>query len=178
MEKEGTDPSIVNKSGSTPLHSAASKGRVETVRLLLEEKIIPINVRDKRGLTPLHLALTRGHVEIVKLLLQKENIAVNMKCGTFAFTALHEASFRGYSHVTELLFRREGLMIYARDNQGRTPLHLASIADHVGVLKLSVRRGGIDLNVRAHGSSALYEASRGGHSQVIKLLLRKKSHQD
>lgn len=53
---------------NTPLHIAAEKGLIDTVKRLLEEDV-DINTQNKFGETPLHLTVMLGHHEIAELLL-------------------------------------------------------------------------------------------------------------
>jgi ankyrin repeat protein len=55
--------------GGTPLHLAAEKGHLETVKLLLEHAKDK-NPADNIGSTPLHWAAQKGHLETVKFLLE------------------------------------------------------------------------------------------------------------
>ena len=54
--------------GSTPLHSAALKGRKEVAELLVSEGA-DVNTKNINGWTPLHYAAVVDHKEIVELLL-------------------------------------------------------------------------------------------------------------
>ena len=54
------------KIGKTPLHEAASNGRLEVCRLIID------SVRDKNperddGVTPLDLAISKGHKKVMNL---------------------------------------------------------------------------------------------------------------
>lgn len=60
-----------NDSGATPLHDAATTGKLEIARMLIG-KGAPVNLKDKEtGATPLHQAASWGHLEVVELLLEK-----------------------------------------------------------------------------------------------------------
>ena len=63
--------------GDTVLHQAAVDGRVEHVRLLLAQDIIPKNAFNNDGLTPLHLAARADQFEIADMLLKCEGVDVN-----------------------------------------------------------------------------------------------------
>ena len=63
----------------TPLHMAAQNGCTDTVKLLVEQQGVELELRDKEGRTPIDLALSsqhpisRGCIETVKVLIEKEN---------------------------------------------------------------------------------------------------------
>jgi len=55
--------------GKSPLHHAAARGRVATVRVLLELKA-DLNQTTKEEMTALHIAAEVGHADAVKALLE------------------------------------------------------------------------------------------------------------
>ncbi len=62
---------VRNKSGATPLHTAALGGDAEVVKLLLDHGA-EINARDQEsGATPLSYAASLGRAEVVDLLLTR-----------------------------------------------------------------------------------------------------------
>jgi ankyrin repeat protein len=73
--KEGADPTIRDKDGTTPFHLAAlypTETDPQFLSLMLEnEKKIEIDGRNKMGLTALHMAMTTSNVTAARLLLSK-----------------------------------------------------------------------------------------------------------
>ncbi|KJE91251.1 osteoclast-stimulating factor [Capsaspora owczarzaki ATCC 30864] len=59
----------LDKSGSTPLHWAASGGHTECVQMLIAVPNCVLDLQNKLGDTPLHNASWKGHADVVKLLL-------------------------------------------------------------------------------------------------------------
>ncbi|EDO42735.1 predicted protein, partial [Nematostella vectensis] len=55
--------------GQTPLHKAAGKGNIESVRLLLTRGA-DVNFADKQGRTPMLLAWNKGHRDCFKIMLE------------------------------------------------------------------------------------------------------------
>ena len=60
---------ICYNDGWTPLYSAANKGYLEIVKLLIENGA-DINKSNNDGWTPLYSAADKGHLEVVKLLIE------------------------------------------------------------------------------------------------------------
>ena len=67
--EHGANPNIRDRSQSTPLHRASSKGWVEVARLLLGYGA-NVDERDEEGRTPFHVASSKGHHETTNLLLE------------------------------------------------------------------------------------------------------------
>ncbi|XP_062983457.1 ankyrin repeat domain-containing protein 42 [Elgaria multicarinata webbii] len=55
-----------------PGHDAAFRGDLETLRTLLENRIININERDDKGSTLLHRAAGQGHLHVLEWLINRE----------------------------------------------------------------------------------------------------------
>ncbi|KAK7342267.1 hypothetical protein VNO80_25213 [Phaseolus coccineus] len=128
----------------TPLHYAAYIGYAEGFRILLENSFQKSDQTvlegNKKGHLPIHLACKRGHVKVVKEFLQH-------KCVTNLYVLLnhkgqnilHVAAKNGKSKVVEYLLGNSKIdqsTINQKDNNGNTPLHLASISLFPKVLYL------------------------------------------
>lgn len=146
---------------NTPLHEAASSGREEICRLIIERNQISgeemAENSNAYGNTPLHTAVRAGNVDIVRLLLEKDfNINAKNNLGS---TTLHLCAFlavstdKGQEEVCDegnssregicgntktlsvqphlqvaaiLLSNKRFKMLDEKDNNGHTPLHIAS----------------------------------------------------
>ncbi|CAE7211543.1 unnamed protein product, partial [Rhizoctonia solani] len=64
----GADVNITNDKGLTPLHYAASKGRVDVGKLLIARGA-DINAKDRANQHPLHRAASAGHDAFLTILL-------------------------------------------------------------------------------------------------------------
>jgi len=69
--KAGSKVNAKDKTGSTPLHRAASAGRYDTVAVLVEEGRAKIDSHDKTGATPLLVAVSCGESNIAIYLASK-----------------------------------------------------------------------------------------------------------
>jgi ankyrin repeat protein len=61
----GTNLSVIDPMGRTPLYQAAKEGSVVILKLLLE-KGADVTVVNNGGWTPLNSAASSGHIEVVK----------------------------------------------------------------------------------------------------------------
>lgn len=111
----GADVHAKNKWGSTPLHTAASTGRVDVVQHLLHLGA-KANVRNNLGMAPLH---TAGSVGVITALCKGGAITVIRD--RKGFTPLHWASKR---QIVDTLLS-VGADIDAQCYDGNTPLMIA-----------------------------------------------------
>ncbi|KAI0597066.1 hypothetical protein F4775DRAFT_593800 [Biscogniauxia sp. FL1348] len=65
-----TAPRSLPDANAPILHLAVAGGHIDTLRILLRQCQVSVNVRDSAGYTPLQRAIISGHTEIVALLLK------------------------------------------------------------------------------------------------------------
>ena len=137
----GADLDVRGKYGRNPLHAAAYSGNLEVVRILIDYDPAYVNVRSESRSTPLHWAL-RGH------------------------------DFKDGSVISVLrLLLEQGADINAQNQDGRTPLHMASFDRALEVVRLLLEHGA-DVEVKnKYGRTPLHLASFDGALEVIRLLL-------
>lgn len=163
---------VVDKSGSTALHLAASRGHCRVLELLLLSMGTNIEARDSKGRTALWTAAERGEAEATELLLLS-NVKVNTRADA-QMTALHIAAKQGDDAIVELLVSG-GADLEARDAAMMTALHYACEEGHVRVIEtLLDNKVNIDIPGCDMKTPLICAAAAGGLS-AIKLLLKKKA---
>src|SRR5260221_9690329 len=78
LVEHGTDATVKDDNGSTPLHQVSFRSYVELARFLVEHGA-DVAVRDNDRSTPLHRASARSHVERARFLLVKHGADVSAK---------------------------------------------------------------------------------------------------
>ena len=96
-------------------------------------------VADIQGFTCLIVAAYFGHTETVRYLVGLPEVVVNSK-HTYGYTAVHVAAGNNHADVVELLIDA-GADIEVKNNDGRSPLHVASRRGNFQVVKILVRVG-------------------------------------
>ena len=155
--------------GRTPLHSVAeryciySKNDGARVARLLLERGADVSAPDENNGTPLHLASYYGKVEIVRVLLDGSALA-NSK-DSYGRTSLHKMAGGGYCYaygrgddvipVAQLLLER-GADVNMPDDIDRTPLHLASDAGEVDMVRVLLNAGANASAMNAWGQTPLH----------------------
>ncbi len=183
-----TKPSIdVNRTdctGKTALIHAARTGAYEIVGLLLNQPSIAINARDKRiskdlkAGTALMYAVAKGYTSIAKLLLSKAGIDVNIQ-NEDGDTVLMVAAIVGDQEIVQMLLERADVIVDSKDCSGKTALMHAIEAEHKKIAELlfakqygsMTEKSDDKARVSLISESALVNAAREGHKEIVRLLL-------
>ena len=149
LRGKGLNISAQNKAGETPMHMAAAEGHVKMMQWL-KDRGADVEAVDLYGNTPMHTAARRGHASVIEYLRQA-GVDINVRNKITGSTPLHVAvetviiGIKAETSVRVLL--RLGAHISAQDNDGQTPLHLATAKRH-WALACELRDAGADLRLR------------------------------
>jgi ankyrin repeat protein len=162
----------------TPLHLAASYGKLKVARVLVECKA-DVNSRDKEGKTPLYLLLEDSDddniLDLARLLLE-HGTDVSIRT-TDNWTLLHEAAFGGKLEIVRVLLDY-GANPNVKNDEGETPLHRVSQSwpyhpqEHgISIVRLLLECG-VDVNARGQGGwTSLHWAASKMRVEVAQVLL-------
>ncbi|XXG44993.1 hypothetical protein AAC387_Pa02g0200 [Persea americana] len=136
-----------NSDGNTPLHCAATNGRLEVVQLLSEssvnrQDVSLLRMRNNQGNTALHEAVMKGHDDVAIRLLQADQTLSSI-VNNSGMSPLHLAAKRERPEVVQEILtnlvlgeneRRE--VTRMRDSIGRTALHYAAERDNSEIVNI------------------------------------------
>ncbi|KAF4458682.1 1-alkyl-2-acetylglycerophosphocholine esterase, partial [Fusarium albosuccineum] len=124
--------------GLRPLHFACRKGNIKIVNKLMSARA-DINVVSNYGVTPLGEACERGQKDVVSLLLiSNADAQVTQE---HERPPLQTAVKYGYTEIVELFLRKYHDIIDTTDNNGQTPLHIASQHESRTMVDLLLKYG-------------------------------------
>ncbi|HEX9986376.1 MAG TPA: ankyrin repeat domain-containing protein [Thermoanaerobaculia bacterium] len=160
---------LLAKKPDLTFFEACGVGDAARVRALLEAKPSLVNEWTSFGWTPLHLAAFSGNVETAKLLLDR-GAAVNVRAKSkFRNTPLQAAMLTAQYDTTKLLLEH-GADALVRQAEGFAPVHEAALLGRLDLLELLLAHGA-ELDARANdGRTALTEAMRGKHAEMVAYL--------
>jgi ankyrin repeat protein len=143
------------------LHLASYQQRIELVRFILDHGA-DVTARDKEGLTPLHHAFGPRYVYSAGFLCKTSQITGRDIDGNMSL------SWKSVEVIRSLV--EHGADAAAQDNNGLTPLHLASSWGHIELACLLVERGADVTAQSKHGLTPLHLALQHGHVEVARFL--------
>ncbi len=123
LSKKGTDE-------EQPLHFAASIGRNECIKILIENGA-NIQAVSFNG-TALHIASKNGHLATVKYFVEETDLNIDIKDYT-GMTPLHYASYGGHTDIIKYLLS-QGAKVNP-ETANASPLHSAAISGEVEAVK-------------------------------------------
>ncbi len=142
------------------LHRAVEQGQRDICEYFMGLNKKAMDIADVEGRLPIDIALSYkrsyDHALIAKFLIDQGSKRSNL---------------REFSYITDL-FRNEDITMDL--GEGVTPLHMAAMMGHEGLIKLMISRYSPDLDVKdSVGGTPLLFAVRGGHEAIVQILLDK-----
>lgn len=162
------DVNAKNNRGNPALHFAALGGSADIVEILLENGA-EINAQDNRGFSALRFAVFRGFKDVVSLLVDK-GADVNEQNTEWGGSLLHTACISNRINLIETLIAK-GIDVQIMNDEGLTPLHLASNHGQNELCELLIGKGA-DVNFTDNGKDTpLHGAAWYGKMSTVELLL-------
>ncbi|KAE9380875.1 ankyrin, partial [Stipitochalara longipes BDJ] len=183
---------IDSSSRTTALHHAASEGRLDILKLILDYGYPSKNaaadnllgMADTSGSTALHYAARDGHFEVAKELIRREkpgDFAASLEDDSRSNLPIHLASKNGHARIVERLLENTALVVEqlcwrAYNEEYSLPIHLAVSYDHVEVVRLLAEaheKNNVSLD-RFDGQqrSPLHLAATMGQIDIARLLVK------
>ncbi|TIT78461.1 MAG: ankyrin repeat domain-containing protein, partial [Mesorhizobium sp.] len=130
-----------------------------------------LEAEDARGWSDLLAAAERGDAEAVRTELAA-GADIN-QTDEGGWSALHLAAHNARMAALEALIAYPAIDVNSRNKWKSTPLSLAAAKGHLECIQALVKHPQIDINARAdyYGRTALIEAARNGHLDVVRLLV-------
>ncbi|XP_054710914.1 ankyrin repeat domain-containing protein 17-like [Uloborus diversus] len=163
--KAGAD---IELGASTPLMEAAQEGHLELVRYLIGSGA-NVNATTATGDTALTYACENGHTDVADLLLQANAKLEHESEG--GRTPLMKASRAGHLCTVQFLISKGANVNKQTTNNDHNPLSLACAGGHLPIVELLLAHGADPTHKLKDNSTMIIEASKGGHTAVVQLLL-------
>jgi ankyrin repeat protein len=153
---------LTGANGRTPLMAAVMGKQTEMVRWLLRQGADP-RLKDKDGYAPLMLAVREGASGAVAELAPYHRDSLD--------SAILLAALVGQTEAIDTL-TNYGASVYARMEDGRTPLMIAAENGHQAAVELLLDIGASRFSTDAEGRSAADLANTAGHVEISALISR------
>ncbi len=124
---------MIDNNGCTALFYAVTLGHADCTELLLNFGAEP-NRQDRKGRTPAHCGASKGQLETIKLFAKHGgNLWLRNVRGDLP---LHEAVLSRRKDLVLWLLNQRPDTVNAPNNDGRCPIHLASLNNNVEMVKV------------------------------------------
>ena len=153
---KGLPVDVTGPEDRTPLMSAVATGSPEMVRFLLSRRASPLK-KDAKGYKPLMLAVEDGRPEMVAELAAHDRESLD--------TALLLAALQGKAAIIDEL-TSYGASVYARTDDGRSPLMLAAQNGNIEAVEMLVGIGANRFSMDEEGRIAADIAREAGHEEL------------
>lgn len=158
--------------GSTALHKIAYEPgtkQLECAKIILKNKVLPLEERDDEGQTALLVAVNSNNKEFVSFLLSKGSSPLCLD--NDGVTPIHLAAYKGFQEIISLLLKKGRVPIDFTDRDGDTALHKASFSGKEKCISYLLKKKANVNSKNQEGNTPLHFASYQGRTKCVKLLL-------
>ncbi|XP_060064198.1 transient receptor potential cation channel subfamily A member 1-like [Ylistrum balloti] len=167
---KGGDVNVKSEDQMSPLMMSCWKGHVQTTNFLLKNGA-QIDQADQTCRTALHLAVQNSHPEVITQLLQHGCSSVMECLDQTDQTALHYAAKLGDMNILCALLKHKS-RLDARDQDGKTPLHVAAEYSNAKVIDILMQASQTELNdPDSDGKTPIMVAAEMGNYNTAQALL-------
>ncbi|XP_054722688.1 LOW QUALITY PROTEIN: uncharacterized protein LOC129232581 [Uloborus diversus] len=153
----------------TPLMLASQKGHLDIVNLLIEHSA-QVEMKDKKQRTALTHAVINGHAHVTSYLLR---LGANPNStDSSGNTLVHYAAAYGWYFCMKLLIEA-GASLNLPNDWKITPLSLAFMKGHMGLVDFLVEQPGIDINVEVNNESGMTLVMQALRSEINHSMLER-----
>ena len=163
----GADIETKDEDGRSPLHWSCCSGALDVVKMLVKAGA-DVRVTCNFGNTCLMFAACYGHTETVRYLLRLKDVDVNHEAEDLS--ALFCAVLQNHAGVVEVLIDA-GADIEVKDEQGRSPLLVASRFGHLRVVEVLLKAGAGMCVTDNLEETCLTLATTYNHTETVRTLL-------
>lgn len=163
----GANVNAANANGGTPLMYAALGGDAVVTRLILEYGARPDH-KASLGWTALEVAAVKGHTAVASVLLGA-GADPNVR-DAYGWTPLMRAADLRRIAIVRTLLDTPATSLSARQESGRTALHIASAAGDLDIVALLIERGADPAPEDFQGHTAASLAALAGHTEIVEFL--------
>ncbi|ARE67535.1 SWPV2-ORF283 [Shearwaterpox virus] len=158
---------------TSPLIFLSKKGRINEVRLLLEDYKADPNIMDKYSCTPLHYSISKEHLDVSELLICN-GADINAR-DWYRNTPSHYACsvVNGDSFIKILM--DNGANIEERNEDNQTPLHIACKVNNIPVIKRLLTKGVLTNLADLRYNYPLQYAIESNSEESVRLLLHERA---
>ncbi|KAK2970548.1 hypothetical protein RJ640_008672 [Escallonia rubra] len=144
--------------GRNPLHFAADIGYVEGVNFLIHNFCASAYQRDKHGLFPIHIASSKGHTDIVQEILSHCPDSRDL-LSLQGHNVLHITAMSGNTKALSKMLKIPELekLVNEKDEDGNTPLHVATIHLHPKIVSTLTRDAKVSLKLQNNEGSTAFD---------------------
>lgn len=168
---KGADPNIQNINGVTPLIYAVINGLIAVVKVLLDSKIIKLDMSDKLGHSALFYAVQYMRHDIMALLLKKK-ASMDVKEAKTNNSLVHLAVINNDMKALDILLKNNAKIDQA-NVLGDLPIHIsASKGDKaVDIVSKLAKKASATLAVQGNNKmTPLHLAVAAGSQKLIKVM--------